>query len=173
MFLFWYWNSILIQPKFYLAATLSKRYPCTQQDVQKIVENSLPNTPLRVKHSEKNCQARRERKLPRRNRSEKRRLKIYIIFKIYCYFFVITDSSLHQRKGILLFLIAGGCGTRKDFKIFEIFALWYHLIMTPNLEDFWKNTTSPINYYPCVYFQFWKKYTFQTERLLKLVPATM
>ena len=73
-----------VQPKFYLAATLSKRYPCTQQDAQKIVENSLQDTPLRVKHSEKNCQAGRGRKLPRRNRSEKRRLKIYIVFKTYC-----------------------------------------------------------------------------------------
>ena len=60
LLLIWYWYSILIQSKFYLAATLSKRYPCTQQDVQKVVENSLPDTPSRVTHSEKNRQAAEE-----------------------------------------------------------------------------------------------------------------
>ena len=46
---------ILIQSEYYLSAAVTKR--CTQQDVRKIVRNSLRNPPSRVRHSEKNCQA--------------------------------------------------------------------------------------------------------------------
>ena len=48
---------ILILPEFYLSAAVTKRYQCIQQDVRKIVGNSLPNAPSRVRRPEKNCQA--------------------------------------------------------------------------------------------------------------------
>ena len=38
---------MLIQSEFYLPAAVTKRYQCTQQDVRKIVRNSLPQAPPR------------------------------------------------------------------------------------------------------------------------------
>ena len=38
---------MLIQSEFYLPAAVTKRYQCTQQDVRKIVGNSLPQAPPR------------------------------------------------------------------------------------------------------------------------------
>ena len=49
-------NLILIHSEFYSGA-VTKRYQCTQKDVQKIVGNSLPNALSRVRGSEKNRQA--------------------------------------------------------------------------------------------------------------------
>ena len=63
-FLFWYWNLILVQFEFYLYAAVTKRYQCTQQDVRKIVQNSLPNAPSRVRGSEKNGRSVEEESYP-------------------------------------------------------------------------------------------------------------
>ena len=56
---------MLIQSEFYLPAAVTKRYQCTQQDVRKIVGNSLPQAPPRVRRSEKNRQAPEEGSYPR------------------------------------------------------------------------------------------------------------
>ena len=48
---------ILIQYEFSLSAAVTKKYYCTQLDVQKIVRNSLPNVPSRVRRLAKNCHA--------------------------------------------------------------------------------------------------------------------
>ena len=64
LFLFWYWNLIVIQFEFYLSAKVSKRYQCTQQNVQTIVRNSLPNAPSCERRSEKNHQATEEEVFP-------------------------------------------------------------------------------------------------------------
>ena len=47
-----FFASILII-KFEYSAAVTKWYKCTQQDVRKIVGNSLPNAPSRVRRSEK------------------------------------------------------------------------------------------------------------------------
>ena len=47
----------LVLSEFYLSAAFTNRYQCTQQDVRKIVGDSLPNAPSRVRYSEKNRQA--------------------------------------------------------------------------------------------------------------------
>ena len=51
-----FFASILII-KFEYSAAVTKWYKCTQQDERKIVGNSLPNAPSRVRRSEKNRQA--------------------------------------------------------------------------------------------------------------------
>ena len=56
-FPFWYWNLILIQSEFYLPASVTKRYKCTQEDVRKFVGTSLRNAPSHVRRSQKNPQA--------------------------------------------------------------------------------------------------------------------
>ena len=56
---------MLIQPEFYLTAAVTKRYQCTQQDVRKIVGNSLPQAPSSVRRSENNRQAPEEGSYPR------------------------------------------------------------------------------------------------------------
>ena len=57
LFLFWYWNSNLIQSEFHLSAAFTKRYQYGQQHVRKILGNSPPNAPSCVRRSEKNRQA--------------------------------------------------------------------------------------------------------------------
>ena len=57
LFLFWYWNLVLIQIYFYFSAAVTKRYKCTQEDVQKIVGTSLVNAPSCVRSPQKNPQA--------------------------------------------------------------------------------------------------------------------
>ena len=56
---------MLIQSEFYLSTAVTKRYQCTQEDVRKIVGNSLPQAPSRVRRSEKNRQAPEEGSYPR------------------------------------------------------------------------------------------------------------
>ena len=63
MFLFWYWNSNLIQSEFYLSAAFTKRHQYAQQHVRKIVGNSR-NAPSCVRRSEKNRQAGEEESYP-------------------------------------------------------------------------------------------------------------
>ena len=48
---------ILTQSEFYLSAEAEKRHQYSQQDLQKVRGNSLPNTPLPVRCSVKNRQA--------------------------------------------------------------------------------------------------------------------
>ena len=55
---------ILIQYEFSLSAAVTKKYHCTQLDVQKIVRNSLPNVPSRVRRLAKNCHAVEEESYP-------------------------------------------------------------------------------------------------------------
>ena len=64
VFLFWYWNLILIQPEFDLSAAVTKKYSCTQQDVHKTVGNSLANAVSRARRSKKNHQAAEEESYP-------------------------------------------------------------------------------------------------------------
>ena len=47
---------ILIQSEFHLTAAVTKRYQYTQEDVQKIMENGLRNTPSSVRRSERKRQ---------------------------------------------------------------------------------------------------------------------
>ena len=68
LFLFWYWNLTWIQSVFCLSAAVTKRYQSTQD-----VENSLRNTPPRVRRSEKNCQAAEEESYPGEIELEKER----------------------------------------------------------------------------------------------------
>ena len=56
---------ILIQSEFYLSATVTKRYQCTQQkSCTKNRGNSLRNAPSKVRCSEKNRQAAEEESYP-------------------------------------------------------------------------------------------------------------
>ena len=64
---------MLIQSEFYLLAAVTKSCQCTEQHVQKIVVNSLPHAPSRVRRSEKNSSGSEGGKLPKRNRIRKRR----------------------------------------------------------------------------------------------------
>ena len=51
---------MLIQSEFYLSAGVTKSYQCTQKNLRKIVGNSLPHAPSRVRRSEKNRHAAEE-----------------------------------------------------------------------------------------------------------------
>ena len=55
---------ILNRSEFYLSAAVTKRYQCTQQDVQTNVGNSLPNAPSRLRRSEKNYQVEEKQSYP-------------------------------------------------------------------------------------------------------------
>ena len=55
---------ILIKSEFFLLTAVTKSYQYAQQDVQKIVGNSLRNTPSRIRRSEKNRQATEEETFP-------------------------------------------------------------------------------------------------------------
>ena len=67
IFRFYFDNEILtlIQSKFYFSTAVTKRYQCIQQDIRKIVRNSLCNVLSRVRRSEKNSQAAEEESYPR------------------------------------------------------------------------------------------------------------
>ena len=47
---------ILIQSEFHLTAAVTKRYQYTQEDVRKIMENGLRDTPSSVRRSERKRQ---------------------------------------------------------------------------------------------------------------------
>ena len=40
LFLFWYWNLIIIQSEFYLLAAATERYQCAQRELQKLEKES-------------------------------------------------------------------------------------------------------------------------------------
>ena len=64
---------MLIQSEFYLSAAVTKRCQCTEQHVEKIVGNSLPHAPSRVRRSEKNSSGSEGGKLTWRNRIRNQR----------------------------------------------------------------------------------------------------
>ena len=74
---------ILTQSEFYLSAASEKRHQCSQQDLQKIRGNSLPNTPLPVR-----CQALEEEsylgEIELENEGSNENWRVNIIFKTCC-----------------------------------------------------------------------------------------
>lgn len=55
---------ILIQSEFYLSTAVTRMYQCIQQDVQRILRNSLPNGPSCVRDSENSREAVEEETFP-------------------------------------------------------------------------------------------------------------
>ena len=60
LFLFWYWDLILILREFIFSAAVRKRYEYTQEVVPKTIESNLQNAPLQVRRSKKNPQRNEE-----------------------------------------------------------------------------------------------------------------